>query len=192
MLGPGQLLAESDKAVLRDLLDGKRGTQRERLPSQLLVKDRRELICERPRVRAAHVPAIGKRSQRIDLLWLSLVFHAGIDGRLRLAAYVGKRKPAPATRLFHAPLWNVYADSRLCNGNVDKPDTLDNAAMTLWERAVFDSKFSHSNHDDYAPVEGAVAYLELLKSKAEPGSRWTARDMMPMMMTVDEWLLHGF
>lgn len=54
-------------------------------------------------------------------------------------------RPEPDTGLFRAPYFNVWAGGRICTGNVQLPDTLGTAALHRYERAFFDSEFTHPN-----------------------------------------------
>lgn len=54
-------------------------------------------------------------------------------------------RPAPSTKLFRAPYFNVWEHGRICTGNVSLPDTLSPATLEQYERAFFDSNFTHPN-----------------------------------------------
>lgn len=54
-------------------------------------------------------------------------------------------RPGPDTPLLRAPYFNVWANGQICTGNVRLPDTLGPSALERYERAFFDSEFTHPN-----------------------------------------------
>lgn len=61
-------------------------------------------------------------------------------------ALAGNVRPTPTTALYHAPHFNVWADGRICVGNVELPKQLTPDMAAAYERAYFDSRFTHPNH----------------------------------------------
>lgn len=101
--------------------------------------------CIRGAVRRMHW-RIGNKRLTLDVPWPNLVFVAGVGGRLTVHAYKGGQKPGPNTALFHAPLGNFYADGTMCWGSVERP-AFSLRAREAFEAAVFDTSFSHVNHE---------------------------------------------
>lgn len=60
-------------------------------------------------------------------------------------AFEGVDRPGPDTKLLRAPYFNVYADGGICTGNVQLPETLSPSTLARYERAFFDSEFTHPN-----------------------------------------------
>lgn len=54
-------------------------------------------------------------------------------------------RPTPSTRLLRAPYFNVWASGEICEGNVRLPERLSPSALAEYERAFFDSNFTHPN-----------------------------------------------
>ncbi|WP_235528340.1 hypothetical protein [Sphingomonas sp. Leaf231] len=54
-------------------------------------------------------------------------------------------RPTADAALHHSPIPNVFADGRLCWGDIARPKTLGIATITDFERAVFDSWSTHPN-----------------------------------------------
>jgi PRTRC genetic system protein B len=74
-----------------------------------------------------------------------LVF-AVSGGKWYVFAVKGANRPGPDTALFRAPYFNVWADrGEVCVGNVRTPGTTGHEAMDAWERAFFESRFTHPN-----------------------------------------------
>ncbi len=86
--------------------------------------------------------AIGKRNALLPQP--GLVF-AVTAGHWYVYALRGAARPDPATRLCRAPYFNVWASGEICTGNVRLPDSLSPAALAAYERAFFDSNFTHPN-----------------------------------------------
>jgi PRTRC genetic system protein B len=57
----------------------------------------------------------------------------------------GTARPEPDTALLRAPYFNVWKSGQVCTGNVRLPETLSTAALDRYERAFFDSEFTHPN-----------------------------------------------
>lgn len=74
----------------------------------------------------------------------ALVFVA--QGRnLSVLALAADRRPELNTRLYVAPYWNLDPRGLMCAGNVKMPDAVSPSLITKFERAFFDSAYSHSH-----------------------------------------------
>jgi PRTRC genetic system protein B len=85
---------------------------------------------------------IGKRN--------GVVPHPGLvfavsGGRWYVYAAKGAERPGRSSALLRAPYFNVWASGEICSGNVRLPDTLSTDALERYERAFFDSEFTHPN-----------------------------------------------
>jgi len=85
---------------------------------------------------------IGKRAGKI--MQPGLVF-AVTPGRWFVYAVKSEDRPGPSSAIFRAPYFNVWKNGQVCTGNVRLPDTLSTAALDRYERAFFDSEFTHPN-----------------------------------------------
>lgn len=85
---------------------------------------------------------IGKRTGVIR--HPGLVF-AVAGGEWYVYAVMGAERPEPTTALLRAPYFNVWVDGRICTGNVRLPDTLSTQALGAYEKAFFESEFTHPN-----------------------------------------------
>lgn len=73
-----------------------------------------------------------------------LVF-AVAGGNWYVYALAGDERPHPGDALLRAPYFNVWEEGRICTGNVRLPETLSTAALEAYEKAFFDSRFTHPN-----------------------------------------------
>lgn len=130
------------------------------IPPQLLYLGARSLVWWRPPAPATmyfdttrdaagdqredktHAGLVGKRSGRAPQP--GLVFAITVSGWF-VYAVKGTERPAARTALSRAPYFNVWSSGEICTGNVRLPDTLSTAALERYERAFFDSEFTHPN-----------------------------------------------
>jgi PRTRC genetic system protein B len=68
-------------------------------------------------------------------------------------------RPAPATRLRHAPHFNVWDGGRICTGNVELPPTFGAEVIHSYESAFFRSHFTHPNRDKAVKYKGGIQQL---------------------------------
>jgi PRTRC genetic system protein B len=82
----------------------------------------------------------GQRLPQPSLVWK-------LTGRdLYVRALFENRRPSAATKLWVAPYWNVDGETGwICQGSMRSPDVNGTAAINLWERAFFQSEFTHQN-----------------------------------------------
>lgn len=84
---------------------------------------------------------------------------------------VQEEKITEQTMLYHAPFFNVYADGKVCMGNV--PVKIPNDCglemfMALWQEYFFNSYFSHL-FGQHLPVKGNIVQLwQNLINSSEP------------------------
>lgn len=186
----GRVFSEADKQELRDYLNGEDGIKAEWLPSNLMLINSHKMVWYVPsKLRTMHIK-VGDKVQHIKLKWPSLVFQADSNGRLKIAAYAGSGRPSLTQPLYHAPLWNIYADTRLCSGSATTTNIISVKSMKVWEEAVFDTLFTHSNHQRVLPNTATGkqrSYLPFIKNKAKTGASFRACDMTPLKMTLEQW-----
>lgn len=68
-------------------------------------------------------------------------------------------RPAPTTRLRHAPHFNVWDGGRICTGNVELPPTFGAEVIHSYENAFFRSHFTHPNRDKAVKYKGGIQQL---------------------------------
>jgi PRTRC genetic system protein B len=60
-------------------------------------------------------------------------------------ALAATERPAPSAELLRAPYFNVWSSGEICTGNVRLPETLSAQTLGVYEKAFFDSEFTHPN-----------------------------------------------
>ena len=73
----------------------------------------------------------------------ALVFRV-CGSELALRALAENKRPRSDTALMFAPYWNCDGAGRVCQGSMRSPGKLSFEAMKLWERAFFESEFTHA------------------------------------------------
>lgn len=90
----------------------------------------------------------------------------------KIFAVKGKGRPLPGTKLYQAPYFNVWQGGGICAGSARTPEGDERHDPDSWERAFFDSAFTHPNiHEPGALVadtKGPVSFWkEMLDGKHE-------------------------
>lgn len=88
----------------------------------------------------------------------ALVFVATPD-EWHVFALRDDRRPGPATRLCHAPHFNVWDGGTICTGNVELPPVPGADAIAQYERAFFRSHFTHPNRSKAVRYKGGMEQL---------------------------------
>lgn len=126
--------------------------------------------------------AIGKRNAVVP--HPGLVF-AVTASEWYVAAVRGTARPGPETKLFRAPYWNVWKSGRICEGNVRLPERMSANMIADYERAFFDSNFTHPN-DPRGLVKhkgGAIGFWSDMLIGLHPHS-FPERALSPMGCTL--------
>jgi len=104
---------------------------------------------------------------------------------LKVYALAADERPAPETRLYQAPFWNL-SDGGMCEGNLHLPEsTPDNIAG--FEQAFFDSAFTHNSQGGRltAHAGGYCTFLEdLARRKIRPNTQYWMANLFPTERTV--------
>lgn len=193
VMGAGRVLSEADKQELKDYLNGESEIRHCWLPHNLMMLNSSQMVWYVPsRQRLMHFKSKGK-TYHVDIQWPSLVFKFTASGALHVAAYAGKGAPSLTTKLYHAPIWNIFANTRLCTGSADTTNIIGVEAMKIWEAAIYDTVFTHSNHDKVIKPKGKqnavtdVAYLRFIRGKAKVNEMIKASEMTPLNKTLEQW-----
>jgi PRTRC genetic system protein B len=64
---------------------------------------------------------------------------------LKIRALVVNRRPTADTALAVAPYWNLSDDGRVCTGSMRCPESASVSSVAAWERAFYESAFTHAN-----------------------------------------------
>jgi PRTRC genetic system protein B len=95
-------------------------------------------------------------------------------------------RPTAATRLYHAPFFNLYEKGEVCMGTVRVAIPSDCSLekfMSLWEGYFFGSYFAHLLIEQ-SPVEGNI--VELWKSLAGTGGPFPPNKLKPCSITLKQ------
>jgi PRTRC genetic system protein B len=89
--------------------------------------------------------------------------------------------------LFHSPYFNCYSDGSVCIGNVPRPKRLEPSTLGDFERAFFNSYFTHSNNQNVTthPDGPDGLWGEML---AGAHVEFPGQYLAPMNLTLDKWV----
>ncbi len=113
-----------------------------------------------------------------------LVF-AVAGSRWHVFAVKGTGRPSGDSRLYRAPYFNVWADrGEVCIGNVRVPRSCSPEAMEAYERAFFESRFTHPNPGFRVAFKGGgyALWLQLLAERGR--SPFPQRALYPTPYTL--------
>jgi PRTRC genetic system protein B len=146
MLCEGKLLTMDDVEQMLAWMNNKAPQQSlSYLDNTILAQSRNALVWYVKGIKRQMLFRINGHRRRLNVVWPNLVFKVA-DKTLSVVAIRGATRPHESTQLFHAPLMNVYSDSRVCTGNADIPDEIIPDNRKLWEAIIFDTYFTHTNH----------------------------------------------
>lgn len=205
-IGAGAPFAASDLAQLTAILSDTNVNEGMLLPTNLLGRSVGHLCWYVPGKIRPMWFAVGDKTVRLNVPWPNLVFLVK-DGKLSVAAYKGTRRPGANTRLFHAPLSNIYAATNVCIGSATVPADMSLQSMAGWEGVIFDTRFSHVNHTATLkllrrgqPVSSVsttqhVAFWKKLdkagKSAEGAVARFPAEHLVPLNLNLSDYLVRA-
>ena len=175
-LGAGRAFSEEDKETLVDLLlNIDAGI--EFIDTRILIKSRSLLAWYNP-------------PQVIDVLFRDSVHKAPIpglifiasQGKLRCFAFKGKGRPTPDTKLFLAPMGNMYSSGSFCSGNCDVPKDNTIASIPGWERFVLQCVNTHMGIKVLKTptnYEEDIAFYKMLSDTS--AKNFPAAQLLPML-----------
>jgi len=162
------------------------------IPQELLFRDQRVTIWWAPPARRRvmfRCAALGRPEWVEEVPHPGLVFAAIQGGDWKVWAVDGTTRPTPDTRLYRAPYFNVWNGGRICVGNVELPGGDPAEQIAAWNRAFFDSWFTHPN-DPQGLVKyrgGPIAFWRaMLKRRFR--HEFPARVLVPLKGTVSDLL----
>lgn len=155
MLGPLQSLSTATAdLIFRTLTEQETAQERRRemIPSELLYTDTERMVWYRPARRHPIWFRTGraefdKELSGKEVLWPSLIFCAEAGGSISAwALATSTERPTPDTPLHYAPLGNFYNTGAMCVGNIAMPRVVGTRHIAAWERAIYETEFTHSNY----------------------------------------------
>lgn len=100
----------------------------------------------------------------------ALLWKATID-KLQVYALKSKGRPTPATPLYHAPFFNIYASGQVCMGTVNNTLTRESGLedfIAAWEQYFLNSYFSHSINGNSSTRSDTIDLWRKLLRKPQP------------------------
>jgi PRTRC genetic system protein B len=186
---PGKLLSHADTETLARTLRGGEGRARSRalLPDGLLMDNGEAMVWWRPSVRRSmHLILAGGEHQSLKVVWPALVM--AVSGReLFVASLTDDARPDCDTPLMHAPLGNVYASTKVCLGSSRLPVGEGMGTIPGWDAVIYDTNFTHTNHDLTLAGGATSAQLQAFWRK-RTRTRPPRSKLAPLGMTLGEWI----
>ncbi len=144
-IGEGHSMTEQDLETLVDILKNRENQSNALLPENVLGSSTSHAIWfNKGKVGSMWIK--GKDgAQEFTVPWPNLIYYVH-DGVLKIAAYKGCR-PNGKTKLYHAPLLNIYRSTKVCLGNATVPPSSTIQDMNNWNSVIHDTLFTHINHN---------------------------------------------
>ncbi len=103
---------------------------------------------------------------------------------LTLRALSSNRRPTADTPLMIAPYWNVDGGTgRVCLGSMKVPELAGVAALAQWEKAFFESEFTHQTGVKRL-VQGAKGYFDVWEQVRSGPRAFPAKCLVPANETL--------
>ncbi len=195
VIGVGQPLTHGDKKSLVACLFDEHYKGIGLLPENLLAQQADTLIWYvKGKCHPVHFN-INNKIHRINNAPYPNLIYAVKNGTLKIAAYKGTKRPTAKTALYHAPLMNIYKDTRVCTGSATLPSDSSICTMIEWEKVITDTAYSHINHDytlQHKSQSKQTSTAELLRFWEKLGrqktTKFPSKSLRPINMTLQEWL----
>lgn len=195
IIGEGRVFdSHAQSSLVSVLLDSLKVTGGGYLPREVIASTASELAWIVPgRVRKMWFRS-QQRTISLQVPWPTLLLHAS-QARLAVVALASTRRPGPRTALYHAPLMNVYDNTRLCHGTAALPRTWALADRRGYEDGIFLTNFSHTNHHhtlklgaskhEVSNQQHLRFWRELHNAKA---AHFPRAALVPLRRTVEQWI----
>lgn len=154
-ISPGELLSAETLVNLLQTVKTEVAQTRQVLPAHVLWQDAAVMVWYREARRApiyfsTSEAAFNKALNAQTVAHPALLFKA-TAGQLSIYALQSDAqghldRPGNETPLCFAPYFNLYDGGDMCRGNAPYPKTLDVSTIEQWERAFFDTLFTHANY----------------------------------------------
>lgn len=105
---------------------------------------------------------------------------------LTVRAISTNQRPTADTPLMIAPYWNVDGDTgRVCLGSMKVPELAGVAALAQWEKAFFESEFTHQTGVKRL-VQGANAYFDVWERVRSGPRAFPSKCLVPANETLSD------
>lgn len=192
MLDAGRVLSGFEAANLGAILCKPASASKDEeitlIPTELLRETRQSLCWYRAPTRTKQHWRTQAGRTVIDAVLSGLVFQV-VEGTLFVAAYAGGDRPDLATKLYHAPLGNVYDDTRVCVGNAMQPSAWNAETMGAWEHVLLGTNYTHPNHDRTLRARtDTEGLMDFWQRRRRYSTAPDAKFLQPLRMTLGEWI----
>lgn len=164
-LGAGAAVAREGLMALFSGLDPQRNEMAKLTSTRVLTQGAQWMVWYSPASKRRvwfNASDVGQKSAEVPLP--PLLFAVSPLGWHVFAMKTGRR-PGASTQLYQAPFYNVWKDGKLCVGSTPKPQGDARWDPAAWEKAFFESNFTHSNVHGEPLVHyrgGAAAFWKAL------------------------------
>lgn len=197
VIGAGRLMSKEDvESVLRSMLEmGKRKVSL--LPPNVVSLSETHIAWTVPaQVRTMLFNITGMPMKKIDVPWPRLLMVANRNGKLAVAALKTNGRVGAKTKLYQAPLMNVYTNGNVCTGSATLPDECGIDQIKAWESVMFDSAFSHVNNpstlfldgDKEKAVDNKAHYRFWLSLSKKKVAKFPAEHLNPLRCGVEGFI----
>ncbi len=108
---------------------------------------------------------------------------------LTVRALSMNRRPTADTPLMIAPYWNVDGDTgRVCLGSMKVPELVGVAALARWEKAFFESEFTHQTGVKRL-VQGPKGYFDVWEQVRSSPRAFPSKCLVPANETLSDLIL---
>ena len=156
IIGAGRLASKEDiESILRSMLEiGRKKISL--LPQNIVSISETHIAWTVPaKVRPMIFNISGMPMKKLSSVpWPRLLIVANRNGKLAVAALKTNGRVSAKTRLYQAPLMNVYANGNVCTGSATLPNECGIEQIRAWESVMFDSAFSHVNNPSTLSLDG--------------------------------------
>lgn len=105
---------------------------------------------------------------------------------MAVRALLTNRRPTTDTPLMIAPYWNVDGDTgRVCLGSMKVPELAGVAALAQWEKAFFESEFTHQTGVARL-VQGPKGYFDVWERVRSGPRAFPAKFLVPSNETLSD------
>lgn len=105
---------------------------------------------------------------------------------LTVRALIANRRPTAGTSLMIAPYWNVDGDTgRVCLGSMKVPELAGVAALAEWEKAFFESEFTHQRGVKRL-VQGPKGYFDVWEQVRSGPRAFPSKCLVPANETLSD------
>jgi len=187
-LGIGNIISVEDvaatiNAIESNIKQAKSNWFKSYNEENILVKDSSVIAWHRPRqTRTLYLTNEAINLEIPPLLYIFRTPKSNEVASLSVFALAANKRPNLKSKLYHAPLMNIYSDGRLCLGNMKLPRVIDDKTITLVESEFFGSRFTHPNHSNLTRKKMDI--VKFYKMKQKSGQRIMTSELMPTKKTL--------